>query len=772
MSRLRFQKGMHIEFCGREYVVEARLPNGNFRIRDIALDEAKAVVEEELVNALFDGQLVFLGDSKTTGVQREFVEKLVDDLNVLDDEDLRKIEAKRRWAYVAAIINSKSPRLNASTLVPLIKRIHAEIQDPNKVPHWRTVFYCWFKSFLASGEDARVLVLKFRQRGNTKRRFAKGRKAKEEKFSEKELRLAEEVAAVVKGVIDEEYLNPQRLSVQEVWDKLDARIAEINQLRDPDDKLPVPHKNSLYYIVSRLDAYDKDRARFGKRYADQKHRCNKQAPQPTRPLERTEIDHTKLDLFVVDEETRMPLGRATLTTLLDKYSREVLGINVGFDPPSYLSVMQCLNHAIKPKNYLKTEFPKVKNEWEAYGLPELIVVDNGKEFHSKDFEDACLQLGIVVMYSPPYVPRYKGAIERFFGTENRRLLHQQHGTTFSNIFERHGYDPRKNAVISFDAFMQMLHIWIVDVYHQSYHRGLKDIPAHIWRVGTKHYPPALPRRIEDLRVLLGHIEHRVIGPSGIELFTLFYNCEELAPIRRQQKVKDKVVVKYDPSDLSLVYVYDRQKDKYIAVPALDQEYTKGLSLWQHRVIQSQAARDAKGRVKEGGLREAKKMIQDIVDAEIAKRGKAGSKSKVARWENTRQPDYSSHPDPSQQSAEAKECDGKAETEVFIDPEVNLYEGISAIEGASSGVAQDEDAQPISGVIDLATEAKKRKGKKSGSKHSGKVSKTAMKESAAANPSYGGNSDTCVDEGEDLDMTGFNVGYNLPGKEANGERQAS
>jgi putative transposase len=771
MSRHRFQKDMHLELCGREYVIEDHLPNGDFRVKDIALDEAKAVSEAELVDELFGGQLVFLGNSRTTVVQRKAAEKFIDDLNMVDDGDPRKIEAKRRWAYVAAIINSKSPRLNASTLIPLIKRIHAEIRDPNKVPHWRTVFYGWFKSFLASGEDARVLVPKFRQRGNTKRRFAKGRKAKEEKFSEKELRLAEEVAEVVEEVINEEYLNPQRLSLQEVWDKLDARIAEKNQLRDPDDKLPVPHKNSLYRIVSRLDAYEKDRARFGKRYADQKHRCNKQAPQPTRPLERTEIDHTKLDLFVVDEQTRMPLGRPTLTTLLDKYSREVLGINVGFDPPSYLSVMQCLNHAIKPKNYLKTEFPKVRNEWQAYGLPELIVVDNGKEFHSKDFEDACLQLGIVVMYSPPYVPRYKAAIERFFGTQNRRLLHQQRGTTFSDIFERHGYDPQKNAVISFDAFMQMLHIWIVDVYHQSYHRGLKDIPAHVWREGIKQYPPALPRRMEELRVLLGHIEHRVIGPSGIELFTLFYNCEELARIRRQQKVKDKVIVKYDPSDLSLVYVYDGQKDKYIAVPAMDQEYTKGLSLWQHKVIQSHAARDAKGRVKVGGLREAKKMIQEIVDAEIAKSGKASSKSKVARWENTRQPDYSSRPD-AQQNAEANERNGRVETGTFINPELNPYEGISAIESTPSDVTQDEGIQPTAGVIDLATEAKKREGKKTGSASPKKEHKLVQAKPAAVEPPRDSDSAAELEDEEELDMTGFSAGYNLPGKEINYEQQAS
>ena len=362
-----------------------------------------------LVDALFDGHLVFIGDGRSNSAQREAAELFVGDIKMLEDGDPRKKEVARRWAYVKAVLASKPTVMNASTLKPIIEQVHAEIRDVGKPPNWKTVYYRWVVSYLECGEDVRALVPNFGKRGNKGRRFTGARKALGQKYSEKEKELAGEVADVVDEVIGEEYLNTQRLSVQAVYDKLEARIAEKNQLRDEDDQLPVPHRNSIYNIVSKLDEYEKDRARYGNRYADQKHLCNGQAPQPTRPLERTEIDHTRLDLFVVDEETRMPLGRPTLTTLLDKFSREVLGINVGFDPPSYLSVMQCLNHAIKPKIYLKAEFPEVKNIWDAYGIPEVIVVDNGKEFRGKDFEDACLQLGIVVMYSPPYVPRYKDA---------------------------------------------------------------------------------------------------------------------------------------------------------------------------------------------------------------------------------------------------------------------------------------------------------------------------------------------------------------------------
>lgn len=764
---------MHIELRGREYVIEERLPNGELRLRDIALGEANPLSEAELIDALFEGQLIFLGDSKVTVAQRRATEAIIDDLNMLKDDDPRKIEAKRRWAYVKAIINNKSLRLNASTLVSLIQRVHQDIKDPNNIPHWRTVFYRWVKPFLTSGEDPRVLVPQLKRRGNNKRRFANGRKAKGQKFSEKEMRLAEEVSGVVEEVINEEYLNTQRLSVQEVWDKLSNRIAEKNQFRDPDDQLPVPHKNSLYRIVSQLDEYEKDGARFGKRYAEHKHRSNKLAPKSLRPLERTEIDHTKLDLFVVDEETRMPLGRPTLTSLLDKCTREVLGIYNGFDPPSYLSVMQCLNHAIRPKTYLKTTFPSVKNEWEAFGLPELIVVDNGKEFHSKDFEDACLQLGIVVMFSPPYQPRYKAAIERFFGTQNRRLLHQQRGTTFSNIFERHDYDPGKNAVISFTAFIEMLHIWIVDIYHQSYHRGLKDIPAHVWRREIKSSPPALPRRIEDLRVILGHIERRSIGPSGIELFTLFYNCEELTRLRRNlHGRKDKFTVKYDPADLSVVFVYDGKTDRYIPVPAMDQEYTKGLSLWQHRVILSHARRDIEGRLDKNGLREAKRNIQKIVEAELALSSKASSsRAKSARWRGVRQPNYDGYIDvPNEKGIPGNDHDSASNNVVLLNPDTQPFAGVSELENVPLNKPQEDDvSQSANEAIIPSSKPKRRIGKQAGSKRFKKSSKSSPKVTTSTNNTDSSTSSAAAND-EQLDMSGFTASFNLPKKKLKSDQQ--
>ena len=97
------------------------------------------------------------------------------------------------------------------------------------------------------------------------------------------------------------------------------------------------------------------------------------------------MDHTPSDLIVVDDNSMLPLGRPTITSALDEHTRCPMGFYAGFEPPSCLSVMRCLKHAILPKTYVQREFPSVKNRWECYGVPELVVVDNPPEFHSSHF---------------------------------------------------------------------------------------------------------------------------------------------------------------------------------------------------------------------------------------------------------------------------------------------------------------------------------------------------------------------------------------------------
>ena len=49
------------------------------------------------------------------------------------------------------------------------------------------------------------------------------------------------------------------------------------------------------------------------------------------------------------------------------------------------------------------------------GVPEIIKLDNGREFHSKSLKSAAAQLKIELRYCQPGQPHLKGRVERFFG---------------------------------------------------------------------------------------------------------------------------------------------------------------------------------------------------------------------------------------------------------------------------------------------------------------------------------------------------------------------
>ena len=444
-------------------------------------------------------------------------------------------------------------------------------------------------------------------------------------------------ARAAQEIIDDEinvfYLTMERPSIPELHSRIIVRIDDENQYRSIYEKLTAPHLTTIYDNLKKFDPYFVDLKRYGKRYADQKHKVVKHRDRPKRALEEVQMDHTPTDLMIVDDEIGLPIGRATFSMSIDAATDSAHGFYLSFYPPSYVSVMNCLLHGIQPKTYIKEFFPKVKNEWNVFGVPETIVVDNGPEFYSRDFEDACLQLGIVIQYHPPKNPNYKGIIERFFRTLNQKLLHNQPGTTFSNIFDRKDYDPKKNAVISLSALIEIVHIFIVDVYQQQIHRGINDIPARKWKNLTALYPPLLPSRGTDLNILLGAIEHRTVSKQGIAWNKLQYNCEELGELRKTLKKGQEVVFKYNPLDISVIYVADSSNDKYITVPALWQEYAAGLSLWQHKVIQRYNSLQLQQEYDFVSICKAKETIRQIVRKEWLERGKTGNHQRLAKLIN-------------------------------------------------------------------------------------------------------------------------------------------
>jgi hypothetical protein len=138
-------------------------------------------------------------------------------------------------------------------------------------------------------------------------------------------------------------------------------------------------------------------------------------------------------------------------------------------------------------------------------------------------------------------------------------------------------------------------------------------------------PPPLPPSAGELDVVLGMTAQRVVFHYGIELEGLKYNGEELGALRRRVGPGTKVELTFDPGDLGQINVLDPQNGTYVRVPALDQAYAKGLSLWQHRVIRRYAQRELNARTDVVALAQAKAEIHALVERDFNRKSTYGRK---------------------------------------------------------------------------------------------------------------------------------------------------
>ena len=88
-----------------------------------------------------------------------------------------------------------------------------------------------------------------------------------------------------------------------------------------------------------------------------------------RPFEVAHIDHTLLDVELVDSQTRHHFGRPWATFLTDAFSRRELAVYLTFDEPSYRSCMMTLRECVR-------RFSR---------FPQILVVDGGREFEQGGF---------------------------------------------------------------------------------------------------------------------------------------------------------------------------------------------------------------------------------------------------------------------------------------------------------------------------------------------------------------------------------------------------
>jgi putative transposase len=231
---------------------------------------------------------------------------------------------------------------------------------------------------------------------------------------------------------------------------------------------------------------------------------------------------------------------------------------------------------------------------------------------------------------PRKTPWYKGIIERFQKTLNNGVAHTTPGTTFHNIMEKDDYDSSKHAVVTLSTLKEMIHLWVIDYYHQSSHRALGRPPIAVWNENVDENQIPLPVKMDEITALMGAIEKRTVTHKGVELNHLFYNSLELNDMRLRYGERFKTEVRFDGGDLGFIYVIDPHTNVPIKVPAIREDYATGLSLWQHKMIRQYAKRYIASRTDVEALAEAKQKLRELIARDFIKK-KIKSRSRIGRF---------------------------------------------------------------------------------------------------------------------------------------------
>jgi len=622
MGRLHLSVGTRYRRDERAQVVRQVLGDGRLLVEDQSVGGEAVVTRAELTAAWAEGRLRF--EVRGPGARAGEGEAALATAYTIADFHLvaegERAEAWRRYRLIRPLLawpaQERTRRAIERHLVEAQARDGPDLgMGPGAVS--RTSVERYVRAFEASGGDIRALA-PATVRGDAG-----------------VSRLGAEVEEIIAGVLGECRAAPAQRTVRDVYLRVVNRVRDANGARPAEERLPLPSRNTIYRrvgtggpaaILRRRPGPGERRAAAGVR----------PGPRVERPLERVELDHTVLDLIVVDEEDRLPIGRPTVTLALDVYSGLPAGVHVGFEAAGYGAAMRCLLHAILPKEDAQARYGTTHG-WPVYGLPETLVVDRAPHLVGGDLADACGPLGIHLDPTPVRRPWFKGAVERQFRTHNTGLVHGLPGTTFSNVLARGEYDAAGMACISLTRFREILHVYLLDVYGQEWNRGVEGVPAQRWAAAVAGgWTPALHHDAEEMRLLLGRSAVRTIQRAGIDHLSLRYQSAELEALRRALPGGTPVALKYDPEDLGALHVQIPAAQRgagpaWLRVPALHQGYAGGLSLWKHRVIQGQARVERGRAVNIEALAEAKGRIQTVVEEEFRRTRRGRRRVAGARY---------------------------------------------------------------------------------------------------------------------------------------------
>ncbi|CAM1339200.1 Mu transposase C-terminal domain-containing protein [Tenacibaculum aestuarii] len=492
----------------------------------------------------------------------------ISELKVFSEEVILKrdlgsdILSEKEWALANRRYKIIEPLINTKRTLKEVSRIAKQSSV-----HYTTI-YRWLKLYDDSG-----LISSLARKRNLNGKF-KGR-------------LSKSLEDIINSKIESVYLTPSKRSIKRLMREIVKDCLKL--------KIEPPHENTVRNRIKNLSEEEKLRRRYGfSKARDKYHPIKGNFPGADFPLSVVQIDHTLLDIILVDEHLRNPFERPYITLAVDVFSRMILGFYLSFDPPGEIGTGLCISHAILPKD-IWMEKTGVNEQWPCWGVMKTIHLDNAKEFRGKTLRRACQNYGISIEYRPPGTPNWGGHVERALKTISEEI-HDLPGTTFSKVSDRENYDSKKKSSFTLNELEKWLTIYITKVYHKRLHSSINMSPLEKFKEGilgsSKSPGTGMPPRIfDERRVQLDFMPmiERTVQEYGVLIDHITYYDEVLRRYINAKSLTDpyvkkrKFIFKRDPRDISVIYFYDPELNDYFEIPYRDTS-KPAISIWEYRSV--------------------------------------------------------------------------------------------------------------------------------------------------------------------------------------------
>lgn len=607
MGSFFLQKGLVVAYFGQILEYDSRAGEELY-FENPETGQKKTLTEPEFWSAHASLQLKIVDAFSSRDalvIKPESTERLntFRDLNLIKEK--YQLDHDRKITYITKLKQEGITRGQKLLIAGSAARIAKEIGDSNGPPSASTISK-WWKKIDKSGGDLLVVI-----NGNSSRKRTKKFNKESEVFAQNH--------------IDDYYAQRTQPTALGAFRDYVSKLKAENSQRAFTNQQPLEKLGERTYS-NRISDRPKEEmmvARLGREAARRFFKMAKGHLPAEHPLDVVEIDHTPMNLYVIDDQALLPLGRPWLTAIKDRYSGVLLGFYVSFQQTGLTSIFGAIKHSLSSHHHAYEIWPDLINPWPAFGRGIYYASDRGADFLCQRYRNAIKSLGSFWEYCERRTPWLKPSIERFFLTLEQTFFESMPGRTFASVHKRGDYNSVSDAVIRFSTLIYLLHKWSADFHNIQVNKRNQASPLDLWQSGIESAPPPYPCSIDELNIILGEHHSGVLSQEGIRFSWQTYADDQLNAL--MSNLGRGITVNYVVSieDLGQIYVEHPTTGEYLCIPSTRPDYSSGTSLFQHKYLRAEANVRLEKSTAVDTLIETRGRIQSIIAEELETKKTAG-----------------------------------------------------------------------------------------------------------------------------------------------------